>query len=127
MNVPLPIRAKLLVATLSVTMVFGFCLFYKLGSYSVGEIVFKAAYLLLGALIAYGGVFGNGQMQVLWGIGLALVSAELIFGLWISDIQGSLRIWTVLAVIIALVGCYLLLLDRDVKVYRQNIKSKKNA
>jgi hypothetical protein len=124
MNAPLSIRAKLIIATLSVLVVFGFGLFVRDGAYSTGEIFFRIACFIFGVVLAIGGIFRNAQFQIFWGYGLAFAAVVLIAAFCIGDIHGSSVLWAAVCIATAPIGAYLLILDADVKIYRENIKRK---
>lgn len=123
MNAPLPIRAKLITAAASLGLLFGFSLLHDIETRSTGEVVFRVSGVAFATLLAFGGVFRNAQLQVLWGWGLA-VAAPALAALCVFEFRGPALIWGFIGTIVALVGGYLLLLDSGVRGYRDSLRRR---
>jgi hypothetical protein len=102
--------------------VFAYCMFYKAGVCGTGEIVFRVGYFFFGVLLAIVGVFRNPYLQLLWGGGLAFAALVLTVALCLGAIPRSEVLRAIASVAAAVFGSYLLLLDIDVKNYRQNLR-----
>jgi hypothetical protein len=127
MTTRLSIRAKLSTAALSLLFVLGLGLFYRAGAYKLGEIIFRVVCLVFGSVLAFGGMFRNGLLQVLWGYCLAFAALLLVIALCIGAVHGSAAPWAIASVTGAFIGSYFLLLDKDVKTWRENTQKKKVA
>jgi hypothetical protein len=127
MKTPLPLRAKLIAAAGSLLVPLSFDLFHNIARRGEGEIVFRVGCFILGVFLGFGGVFGNAQLQVFWGWGLAITAPLLTMFLLLGFVPGSDVLWTSASVLAAFVGGYILLLDADVRDYRCRIKRKHRA
>lgn len=117
MNPPLPIRAKLIAAAVSIALLCGFSILHGIEMRSTGEVVFRVCCVAFFTLLAFGGVFGNAQLQVLWGWGLAL-AAPTLAAFCIFEFRGTALILGFVGTAVAVAGGYLLLMDSGVKDYR---------
>lgn len=122
MHVRLSVRAKLILAVISLLAVFAFCIFLKFGELGVGEIVFRVGCFIFGVLLAIGGVFKNPHLQLLWGGGLAFAAPVLAVALCLGAIPPSETLYALTSAVAAVLGSYLLLLEVEVKHYRKNLK-----
>lgn len=123
MNAPLPIRAKLIAAALSLSVVFAFTSLHDLGTRSSGDALFRVGCVVFAVGLAFFGVFASAQLQLLWGWSLAL-SVPFIVVLCILDFRGPLLIWASVAAFAASIGGYLLLADAGVRGYRESIRRR---
>jgi hypothetical protein len=126
MNTPLPVRPKLIAAAISLVLLFGFATLYNIETHSTGEVIFRVSCVAFATLLAFGGVFGNPQLQVLWGWGLA-VAAPLLTALCILEFRGTALVWGSLGAVVAIIGGYLLLIDSNVRDYRESLRRKHAA
>jgi hypothetical protein len=125
MKKPTSLQLKLMAATLALLLVFGFAMFYKWATLSSGEMAFRVGCTLFAALLAWGGIFGNAQLQLLWGWGLA-VTAALLLGLCLGTLRGPLLLGGGLATLTAVLGAYLLLRDPEVRAYRERLRQRQS-
>jgi len=123
MNAPFPIRAKLITATVSLVLLCGFSILHNIETRSTGEVVFRVCFVAFATLLAFGGVFGNAQLQVLWGWGLA-VAAPALAALCVFQFRGTALILGFVGTVVALAGGYLLLMDSGVKDYRESLRRR---
>ena len=124
MNAPLPIRAKLIAAAVSLLIQFSLGMFYGIAGRSSGEIIFRVGCSIFTVFITFWGVSGNAQFQLLGGWTSAFSAAFLIIALPIGLVPGSELLWGSAVALAAFIGAYLLLLDADVRDYRRRLKAK---
>ena len=96
-------------------------MFRKVGEHGTGEIVFRVGFFVFGVLLAIGGVFRSSHLQLLWGGGLAFAAPVIAVALCLGAIPRSEVLCAIASATAAVLGSYLLLLDADVKHYRQNL------
>jgi peptidoglycan/LPS O-acetylase OafA/YrhL len=126
MNLPIKSRAKLIGAVVSLLVVFGFSLFNddRPGD-PIGWVVFRLVCFLLGAWIAVFGIFRIPMLHLLWGAGLILAAAALLFGFFVGGFKGELTmVWAVISLGAAVYGAYLLLRDPTIENYRRELKTR---
>lgn len=123
MNVPLPIRAKLITAAVSLVLLCGFSILHDIETRSAGGVVFRVCCVAFAALLAFAGVFGNAQLQVLWGWGLA-VAASALAALCVFEFRGTALILGFVGTVVSVAGGYLLLMDSGVKDYRESLRRR---
>ena len=123
MNAPIPIRAKLITAALSLSVVCAFSTLHHIGERGFAETAFRIACVVFAVGLAFLGVFGSAQLQLLWGWCLA-AAAPLLLGLCIVVLRGSDLVLGSVATLAALVGGYLLLADTSVRAYRDSIRRR---
>ena len=121
MNAPLPIRSKLVAASVSLVLLFGFSMLHDMETRSTGEVAFRVCGVAFATLLAFGGVFGNAQLQVLWGWGLA-VAAPALAALCVFQFRGTALVLGSVGTVVAVAGGYLLLMDSGIRDYRQSLK-----
>jgi hypothetical protein len=63
---PFPIRARLIIAALSLTLVCGFVTLHDIGTRGSGDIAFRVASAWFAGGLAFFGVFRSAQLQLLW-------------------------------------------------------------
>jgi hypothetical protein len=123
MNAPLPIRSKLIAAAVSLVLLCGFSILHDIESRSTGEVVFRVCCVVFSTFLAFGGVFGNAQLQVLWGWELA-VTAPALAALCVFEFRGTALILGFLGTVVAAIGGYLLLMDSSVRDYRESLRRR---
>ena len=126
MNAPLPVRAKLIAAASSLVLLCAFSILHDIQTHSTGEVFFRICCVALATLLAFGGVFGNAQLQVLWGWGLA-VAAPALAALCVFKLRGPDMLLGFIGTVVAVAGGYLLLIDSNVKLYRESLKRRPPA
>ena len=111
-----PVIFKLIAAAVLLVVVAGFLVFYS------SRIALSGLAIALMVCIAFVGIFHSAPLQLLWGWTLAInAGGLLILGL----INGSL-IRGILG-FLAAAGAVLLLRDRDVKQFRQQLKERRHS
>ena len=123
MNAPLPIQAKLITAAVSLVLLFGFSMLHDMETRSTGEVAFRVCCVAFATLLAFGGVFVNAQLQVLWGWGLA-VAAPALAALCVFQFRGTALVLGSVGTVVAMAGGYLLLMDSGVKDYRERMRRR---
>ncbi len=126
MNVPNPARAKLIVATLMLVVVGAFATLHDIGARSSAEAAVRVGAVVFSAPFIYIGVFSSALLNLIWGWGLALFAPALAI-MCASVFRGTVLTYGLIAVLAAVVGGYLLLMDVDVRNYRQGLKRKRAA
>ena len=126
MNMPLPIRAKLVTAVLMLVVVCAFDDVYHLAGRSSGDAMLRIAGAVVGVWVALIGIFGSAQFQVICGWGLAL-AGPILGVLCAFSFRGSYLLLGSVAMVASFIGSYLLLLDAGVRSYRVGLARKPAA
>ncbi|MEQ2007337.1 MAG: hypothetical protein ABMA26_11115 [Limisphaerales bacterium] len=126
MNATLSIRAKLTAATLALVLVCAFTNLHDIGTRSSGEAEFRIVCTSFSVLLAFSGVYGSAQLQLLWGWCLAM-AAPALAALCVFEFRGTDLIFGVLAMAAAVVGGFLLLMDPAVRDYREGLRRRHKA
>lgn len=123
MNVPLPIRAKLIAAALMLVIICALDDMLHIRGRSSGDALLRIACAVVGVWVALLGIFRSAQFQVVCGWILAF-AGSLLGVVCAFSFRGSNLLLGFLAMVASFIGSYLLLLDAGVKDYRAGLTMK---
>ncbi len=117
-----PIRARLILAALSLSIVCAFSTLHDLGGRSPGDTAIRIASVIFGGGVAFFLVFRSARAQLISGW-LSVVAALVLPVLCVSEFRDSVLLWGLFATVAALVSGFLLLIDARVRDYRKSLRS----
>ena len=127
MNARKRAQAKLFIAALALWLGFAFTVLSDGPGEKTGGLPFAVAYLVVGAVITFAGVFGTASLQRLWGKGSAVGVPLLLLVFYLDPPSGWTALWAGLTVVGLTLAAYLLLLDPDIEAYRQSLRYGEQA